>query len=162
MDESILTYNSKSRAFLYTHGVWTRKQNCNFSLILLPAKSNDKVLWKLKETPLWTLLVNFRANKNFSGKSASVTFFLFEDFYRCSKFLKETNKLIPTEIGYRHTYVRTSMNSHDLPCLGSKIKAQSMHSITKKPSFPNNILYSTKFSLCPILYRKLMCEFENS
>ena len=104
----------------------------------------------------------FQGKQNFSGKSASVTFFLFGDFYRCSKFLKETNKLIPTEIGYRHTYVRTSMNSYDLTCLGSKIKAQSMHSITKKPSFPNNILYSTKFSLCPILYRKLMCEFENS
>ena len=104
----------------------------------------------------------FQGKQNFSGKSASVTFFLFGDFYRCSKFLKETNKLIPTEIGYRHTYVRTSMNSYDLTCLGSKIKAQSMHSITKKPSFPNNILYSTKFSLPPILYRKLMCEFENS
>ena len=47
---------------------------------------------KTKKKPLWVIFVLFGANKNFSGKSASATFFLFPDLYCCVEFLKKLMK----------------------------------------------------------------------
>ena len=63
-------------------GLHSKTEKCNvFHYRLLPAKRNDKILFKNKKNsilnPFCALFVDFKANKNFSGKSASVTFFYF-------------------------------------------------------------------------------------
>ena len=65
-----------------------KTEKCNvFHFRLLPAKSNDKTLWKVRKLPFRTPFVYFRANKNFSRKFTSATF-LFLDFYCCAEFQK--------------------------------------------------------------------------
>ena len=60
----------------------SKTEKCNvFHYRLLPAKLNDKILFKNKKNsilnPFCALFADFKANKNFSGKSASITFFYF-------------------------------------------------------------------------------------
>ena len=65
--------------FSQIYGVGTEKQTCDgFHFKFFPEKSNDKTLWKLI---LGTFFL-FRANKNFSEKSAC-------HFFSVSRFLRQ-------------------------------------------------------------------------
>ena len=46
----------------------------------------------------WALFVNYSDNKNYSRKSASITFFLFPGFYCCEKFLNKTTEKIKKKV----------------------------------------------------------------
>ena len=77
-----------------------KERTMSFIFRLLSAKSNDKLLWKLKQTQFRAVFAHFWVNNNFSGKSISVTF-LFLDLYCCAR-----KKKIPRKVGYRHSYIK--------------------------------------------------------
>ena len=86
--------------WLSRYGVSKGKERMSFIFRLLSAKSNDKLLWKLKQTQFRAVFAHFWVNNNFSGKSTSVTF-LFLDLYCCAR-----KKKIPRNVGYRHSYIK--------------------------------------------------------
>ena len=82
-----------------------KTENCNiFHFRLLPAKSNNKILWKVKSAQLWVHFASFWANKNF-WKIHFCHFFLFPDFYCGSEFQKKLMNRIQEKL---FTYVQTN------------------------------------------------------
>ena len=77
-------WRSYGAEFSHMLGLHEETRNCMvFHFRSWPAKSNDKILWKLNKTTFWGLYGHFRANKNFS-----VTFFSFYISIVVQKFRK--------------------------------------------------------------------------
>ena len=123
-------------------------ENCSvFCFELLSAKSNDKILWNFKKTPFWALFVHLRGEKDFTGKSTSLIFFLFLDSYRCGKFQK-------------------ILNSYKLTCWGSKKKKKIMGASGYKSLQDGHTIWATETQPCErkqlfshYLYMKCHCTF---
>ena len=90
-----------------------KTENCNvFHFRLLPAKSKNKILWKVKNAQLWAQFAGFWANKNF-WKTHFRHFFLFPDFYCGPEYSKKLmNKIQEKLITYSWLHINTWLQTN--------------------------------------------------
>lgn len=94
--------------------IWSlhkKTEHCNvFRFRLLPRNVMTKCHEKSKNSILGPFRPLLGRTRIFLANRLLSFFFCF------AKFQEKTNEQIPRKMGYRHTCVRTNMNSYELPC----------------------------------------------
>lgn len=123
--------------------IWSlhkKTEHCNvFRFRLLPRNVMTKCHEKSKNSILGPFRPLLGRTRIFLANRLLSFFFCF------AKFQEKTNEQIPGKMGYRHTCVRTNMNSYELPCQESNL--DEVYGV-KKINFGQTVSILTHINAC--------------